>query len=89
MMVVLMMLVIHVGGSHLVLHFEDAMGESCVQMSVRNLTNAERVDHLVVRVRLQALELVNGDLSMVDRDEVDELFVLIGVHFELLDGGAV
>lgn len=76
-------------GSHLVLHFKDAMGESSVQVSVRNLTNAERVDHLVVCVSLQALELVNGDLSVVDRDEVDELFVLLDVYLELLDGGRV
>lgn len=75
--------------SHLVDHFEDVVGERCVQVRVCNFLDAEHVEHLVVGVSLQALELVDGDLSVVDRDEVQQLLVLVDVDVELLDGRAV
>ena len=65
--------------SHLVLHFEDAMGEGRVQVCIRHLSDAERVDHLVVGGRLQTLELIDSDLAMVDRDKVHEVLVLLNV----------
>ena len=34
---------------------------------------------------LQALELIDGDLAMINRDEVNQLLVLFDVKFKLLD----
>jgi len=75
--------------SETVLHLEDAVREGRVQMGIGDLLDAEAVEHLVVRLRLQALELVNGDLAVVDRDKVDQLLVVVDVNVELLDGRRV
>lgn len=75
--------------SELVLQLEDAVGQCGVQVRVRNLLDAEVVEHLVVGSGLQALKLVDGDLAVVNRDKVDELLVLVNVDIELLDGGRV
>ena len=77
------------GRSEGVLQLEDAVGERGVQVRVRHLLQTEAVKHLVVGIGLEALELVNADLSVVDRDEVHELFVLVNIDVELLDRGRV
>ena len=75
--------------SHLVDHFEDVVRERSVQVRVSNFLDAKHVQHLVVGVSLEALELVDGDLSVVDRDEVEQLLVLVNIDVELLNGRAV
>lgn len=68
-----------------VLELKDAMCKRRMQMRVRDLFNAERVKHLVVCRGLQALELVNCLLAVVDRDKVHEFLVLVNIHVHLLD----
>ena len=65
------------------------MGESSVQVSVRDFFDTDRVKHLVVRSQLYALELVNGDLAVVNGHEIDEFLVLFDVLVELLNGGRI
>lgn len=65
------------------------MGQRGVQVCVRDLLDAEIVEHLVVGLRLQALKLVDGELAVVDRDEVNQLLVVLDIHVQLLDGGRV
>lgn len=60
-----------------------------VQVRVRYLLDAESVKHLVVLGSLQALELVDRQLSVVDGDEVDEFLVVIDIDVHLLNGGRV
>lgn len=60
-----------------------------MQVSIRHLSDAQRVEHLVVGGCLEALEFVNGDLSVVDRDKVDQLLVILDVDVQLLNGGSV
>ena len=47
------------------------------------------VKHLVVSLGFQALELVDGDLSVVNRDEVHKILILLNINIKLLDGGRV
>lgn len=75
--------------SHAVHKLKNVVGEGGAEMSVRNLLNAEHVEHLVVGLGLHALELVDSDLAVVNCDEVEQLAVLIDVNIELLDGGGV
>merc|ERR1712051_922165 len=75
--------------SELVLQFEDAMGESSVQVSVRDFFDTDSVKHLVVRSHLQALELVDSDLAVVNGHEIDEFLVLLDVNVKLLNGGRI
>ena len=75
--------------SEVVLQFEDAVGQRGVQVRVGHLLDTEVVQHLVVGGRLHALELFNADLAVVNRDEVDELLVLVDVDVKLLDRGRV
>ena len=63
------------------------MGQSGVEVCVRHFFDAEIVEHLVVRAGLQTLKLVDDNLAVENRDEIDELFVLLNIHVKLLDGG--
>ena len=65
------------------------MGESSVQVSVRDFFDTDSVKHLVVRGQFYALELVNGDLAVVNGHEIDEFLVLFDVLVELLNGGRI
>ena len=65
------------------------MGESSVQVSVRDFFDTDGVKHLVVRSQLQALELVDSDLAVVNGHEIDEFLVLFDVLVELLNGGRI
>ena len=75
--------------SDLVLKLQDAMSEGGVQVRVGHLLDAERVEHLVVRGGLQALKFVDGLLTVVNDNEVDELLVIVDIYVHLLDGGRV
>ena len=72
-----------------VLKLQDAMGESGAQVRVGDLLDAERVEHLVVGGGLEALELVDGLLSVVNDNEVHQLLVIVDVDVHLLDRGRV
>ena len=52
---------------------------------VTNLAYGEEVEHLLVLEELGLLELVDGKLAVVDRDEVDQLSVVLHVHVHGLD----
>ena len=52
---------------------------------IANLTDREEVEHLLVLQEFGFLELVNRQLTMVDRDEVDQLAVVFDVHVHLFD----
>lgn len=65
------------------------MGKCSVQMGVRDLLDAEHIKHLVVSLGLEALELVNRNMAVVNRDKVQQLAVLLDVDLELLDIGGV
>ena len=65
------------------------MGKSSVQVSVRDFFDTDRVKHLVVRSQLQALELVDSDLAVVNGHEIDEFLVLLNVDVKLLNGGRI
>lgn len=58
-------------------------------MGIANLTDSEEVEHLLVLKKLGFLELVNRQLTMVDRDEVDQLAVVFDVHVHLFDVGLI
>jgi len=58
-------------------------------MGVRDLLDAEHIKHLVVSLGLEALELVNRNMAVVNRDKVQQLAVLLDVDLELLDIGGV
>ena len=75
--------------SELVLHLENAVGQGGVQVCIRHLLDAESVQHLVVSLGLQFFELVDRDLSIVDRNEVHQFLVLVNIYVELLDCGRV
>ena len=50
-----------------------------MQVRVRHLLDAELVEHLVVGCRLQTLELVDCDVSVVNRNEVHKILVLLDI----------
>ena len=56
---------------------------------VTNLAYSEEVEHLLVLEQLGLLELVDGQLAVVDRDEVDQLSVVLYIHVHGLDVGLV
>jgi len=56
---------------------------------VTNLAYGEEVEHLLVLEQLGLLELVDGQLAVVDRDEVDQLSVVLHIHVHGLDIGLV
>jgi len=61
------------------------VGQSGVEMSISDLLDAEHVEHPVVGLGLHSLELVDGDLAVVNGDEVKQLAVLVDIDIELLD----
>ena len=50
-----------------------------MQVRVRHFLDAKLVEHLVVGRRLQTLELVDRDLSVVNRNEVHKILVLLNI----------
>ena len=54
-------------------------------MSISDFTNCEEVEHLLVLQELGLFELVDGQLTVVDGDEVDQLAVVLHIYVHLLD----
>ena len=67
------------------LHFKYTVGKRGLQVSVSHFLNTEAVDHLKIGCRLQALEFIDGDLSVINGDEVDELLEVLNIDVQLLD----
>ena len=61
------------------------MGECGVKVGVGDFLDAKHIEHPVVGLRLHALKLVNRDLAVVDRNEVEQLTILVNVNVQLLD----
>ena len=71
--------------SLLFVQLEDAVVQSSRDVCVTNLAYGEEVEHLLVLEQLGLLELVDGQLAVVDRDEVDQLSVVLNIHVHGLD----
>ena len=52
---------------------------------VTDLADGEEVQHLLVLEEFGLLELVDGQLTVVNRDEVDQFSVVFNVHVLCLD----
>lgn len=61
------------------------MVQSGRQVSVGDLTDGEVVKHLQILPDLVLSELVNSQMALVNRDEHDQLSVVLDVVSKLLD----
>lgn len=65
------------------------MSQSSLQVSVGDFLHCKRVEHLHVLANLDALELLNRKLALVDSNEVDQFAVLLNVEVNLLNVGLI
>lgn len=64
---------------------QEAMEEHGVLVRVLNLSDREDIKRAHVHAMLLFLELINGNLSVVDSQEVIQCFVLLDVEVGSLD----
>ena len=65
------------------------MGKCGVEVGVGDFLDAKHIEHPVVGLRLHTLKLVDCDLTVVDRNEVEQLAILVDIDVQLLDRRSV